>query len=198
MAMTLGKALTGDNDDALELDDALITEGYDSARGALGKKKGRAARGALGAKALNAGLKDALLNSLNVAIDEVLGQAWSGWKELRQYADRDQTPPDDINVVTVSDHTISSTHRPSIGVFVHGAEVHRFEFEVAANFDVQGINLEVQGGEITAIQLAKLGLDGSITLGDQPILERKVPDVNIPLVMRLKKPVPILGGNEKA
>lgn len=196
MTLTLGKALTGDNDGALNLDDALITQGYDSAREALNRKKARSKRGPLGTNALNAGLKQALLNSLDIALDELLGRAWSGWNELRQYADPEQTPPEDINVVTVSNHTISSTHRPSVGVFVHGVEVHAFEFEVAANLDVQGINLQVQAGEITAIQLGKLKLGGSITLGDRSILEKEAADVDIPVVMRLKEPVPILRGGD--
>ena len=191
MTMTLGNALITD-DSKLDLDNALITKGYDDARKELGKEHDQSIRGPLGAKSINSGLKDALLKSLNIALDDILVRAWSGWDELSQYANPKLTPKADINVVTVSDHTISATHKPSVDVFVHGVRVDSFDFEVAADLNVKGINLKVQGGEITRIELGTLTLGGRIELKDHEILNKNVAEVKMPLAMDLATPIPIL------
>ncbi len=191
MTMTLGEALTADDDSAFDLEDQLIIEGYDKAKKELDKEPKKFNRAELDAGELNGALKLTILKALNIALDDILARAWGGWEELRQYADPEQTPPDDINVVTVSNHTIKSLHEPSVDVVVNGVPVHRFDFEVSVQLDVQGINLEVQGGEITEIRLGNLKLGGSVKLGDRTLLEKDVAKVTIPGVMRLATPIPI-------
>ena len=137
-------------------------------------------------------LNRALLTALDIALDDVLGQAWSGWKEIREYADPERTPPDEINVVPVSNHTIESVHEPSVDVVVRGVKIHSFTFNVSTRIDVQGVNLVVQRGMIQEIRLASLKLGGSIKLRDRTLLEKDVAKVTIPGVMRLENPIPIL------
>lgn len=189
MTMTLGEALTAGNTQAFDLRDPQINEGYDKA----GQKLRKDAR-KFDTEALNGALKSALLKALDIALDDILGQAWGGWMELRQYADPEQTPPEAVNVVTISNHTIESVHEPSVDIVVRGvpAPVHSFRFEVAARFDVQGVNLEVQGGKITEIRLGSLKLGGSVKLGDRTLLEKNVAEVTLPGAMRLAEPIPIL------
>lgn len=186
MTTTLGEALVPDDDSASFLENASMTEGYGKERTELDKESKKFNRGVL-----NGALKKAFLKSLDIALDDILGQAWGGWEELSKYADPEQTPPDAINVVTLSDHTIKSLHEPSVDFVVHGVLVHSFDFEVSADLQVQGINLEVQGGAITEIQLGCLKLGGSIKLGERTLLEKEVGQVTMPGVMRLANPVPI-------
>lgn len=195
MTMTLGKALTAGNDDAVNLDHAAITSGYNKATRQLDETRKKTDRNAPGTETLNDSLKKALMGALDIALDDILGQAWSGWTELREYADPEQTAPEDINVVSVGNHTVTSAHKPSVGVYVHGVRVHSFDFEVAAQFEVQGVNLQVQGGNITQIEMGKLMMGGSIALGDRTILEKTLAEIPIPGVMRLSKPMPILWGS---
>ncbi|MBT8085889.1 MAG: hypothetical protein KJO19_04040 [Woeseia sp.] len=195
MTMTLAEALRADNEQALDLDNESVSAGYDKAAEKLNNEAQDEDRGDLDVGAFKGPLKKALIRSLNIALDDILAQAWSGWAELRKYADPEQTPPDAINVVSVANHSITSTHAPSVGVFVHGVEVHSFNFEVAAQFDVEGINLEVQGGKITEIHVGRLNCGGSIMLGDRAILEKEIGTVEIPGSLRLAKPVAILWGN---
>ena len=147
MTMTLGDALTAGDDSAFFLEDQSIKEGYDKARTKLDKDRKKVKRGALDAGAPNGELKKALFKALDIALDDILGRAWGGWEELRQYADP-EIPPDDINYVTVSDHTIKSRHEPSVDVVVDGITVCIFDLEVSVQLDVHGIDLQVQGGKI--------------------------------------------------
>lgn len=194
MTVTLGQALTADDDAPFDLDNPSIKEGYGKAREELEKGRNPPEHKALDDGALNSALNKKLLKALDIALDDILGQAWSGWTKLRKYADKQQTPPEDINVVTVSNHTIESKLEPSVDVVVGDVKVHSFEFHVAVQLEVQGVNLEVQGGAITEIRVGHLQLGGSVKLGDRTILEKDLAQVVIPGAMRLAKPIPILWG----
>ena len=187
MTMTLGEALTSDAGSAFDLNDPSIAEGIDKARKELDKENKKFMPGAIGGA-----LNRAVMSALEIALDDVLGQAWSGWQEIREYADPEQTPPDDINVVPVSNHSIESTHKPSVDVVVRGVKVHSFAFNVATRIDVQGVNLVVQRGMIQEIRLASLKIGGSIKLHDRTLLEKDVAKVEFPGVIRLENPIPIL------
>lgn len=186
MTMTLGEALIGGDDSASFLEDVSITERYDKATEEIDKERKKLNRGVL-----DGALKKAFLKALDIALDDILARAWGGWHELRKYADPKQTPPDAINYVTLSDHTVKSVHEPSVDFVVHDVLVHSFDFEVNAQLDVQAINLEVQGGKITEISLGILKLGGSVSLGGRTLLEKEVAQVKLRGAMRLTKPIPI-------
>ncbi len=187
MTMTLGEALTSGASSTFDLKDPSIAEGIDKAKKELDKENKKFRPGAIGGA-----LNRAVMSALEIALDDVLGQAWSGWKEMREYADPERTPPDDINVVPVSNHTIESVHEPSVDVVVRGVKVHSFAFNVATRIDVKGVNLVVQRGMIQEIRLASLKIGGSIKLHDRTLLEKDVAKVEVPGVMRLENPIPIL------
>jgi hypothetical protein len=192
MTMTLGEALIADDDSASFLKNVSMTDGTDKSKEELDKVRKKFKRGVL-----NGELKKAFLKALDIALDDILAQAWGGWTELSKYADPEKKQSDAINDVTVSDHTVKSAYEPSVDFVVHGAVLHTFNFEVAAQLDVQGIILKVHGGEITQITLGNLKLGGSVALDEQILLQKDVAQVTMPGVMRLAKPIPILSPHRK-
>ncbi len=190
MTITLGEAFAAGDENGLDLNDSLVSEGYDAARKELPAERKRVDSGAL-----DGALKKALMTALDIALDDILGQAWSGWHELRVYADPKQTPPEDVNVVPITNHTIESEYNPEIDVIVQGVTVHTFPFHVSATLDVQGGNLVVQRGMIQEIRLASLRLGGAIKLRDRTLLEKDVAEIDVPGVMRPARPIPILSDN---
>lgn len=192
MTMTLGEALTASEDNKLDLKDPQVAEGYDAAKEELPKDRKRLDTGAL-----NGALKKALMTALDIALDDVLGQAWSGWHDMIKYADPQQTPPEDVNVVPITNHTIESEYKPEVDVVVNGVTVHTFPFHVSVTLKVQGGNLVVQRGMIQEIRLAGLKLGGAIKLRDRILLEKDVADIDVPGVMRLARPIPILADTEQ-
>ena len=187
MTISLGEALAAKDANDLDLNDPLVSQGYGDARNKLPTDRKKLDFGAL-----DGALKRALMTALDIALDDILGQAWSGWHDMRVYADPKQTPPDDVNVVPITNHTIESEYEPEIDVVVQGVPVHTFKFNVSATLDVQGGDLVVQRGAIQEIRLASLKLGGEIKLGDRTLLKKNVADVTVPGVMRPKKPIPIL------
>lgn len=193
MTMTLGEALASSNGKDLDVDDSLVTDGYDAARKELPAERKR-----LDYDALGDGLKKALMTALDIALDDILGQAWSGWHDMRVYADPKKTPPDDVNIVPIATHTIESEYKPEVDVLVQGVKVHTFPFHVSVTLDVQGGDLVVQRGAIQEIRLATLKLGGTIKLRDRTLLKKEVAEVAVPGVMRLARPIPILSGTTAA
>jgi len=191
MTLSLGEALTANDDSAFDIEDPEILKGIEKARDELNKDPKAAVRKEPDRETLDGALKKAMFKALDIAIDDILGQAWSGWEELREYADPEKTPPDDVKVVSVSNHTIESVHEPAVDVVVSGITVHSFPFHVAAQIDVEGVNLVVQGGMIQEIQMGSLKLGGSVKLRERTLLKKDVTQVSIPGVMRLAKPIPI-------
>jgi hypothetical protein len=187
MTITLGEALAATDENDLDLNDPLVSEGYDAAKKELPAERKRVDSGAL-----DGALKKALMTALDIALDDILGQAWSGWHDMRVYADPKQTPPEDVNVVPITNHTIESEYTPEIDVFAQGIKVHTFPFHVSATLDVRGGDLVVQRGMIQEIRLASLKLGGAIKLRDRTLLKKDVAEIAVPGVMRLSRPIPIL------
>ena len=192
MTMTLGEALAARDDNELDLSAEQVTEGYDAAKEELPANRKR-----LDIGALNGALKKALMTALDIALDDVLGQAWSSWHDLRVYADPKQTPPDDVNVVPITNHIIESDYKPEIDVVVNGIPVHTFPFQVAVALNVQGGNLVVQRGMIQEIRLASLKVGGAIKLRERILLQKDLADIEVPAVMRLARPIPILSESKQ-
>lgn len=192
MTMTLGEALTNGNGDALVLDDAQIQSGFSRAQSEMQKAGADPHQGPLDLKAFGGGVKKAMLKALDIALDDVLARAWGNWHDLRRYADPAQTPPEDVNFVTITDHSIESEHRPTVDVVINGQTLHSFEFSAAVQLNVAGVKLEVQGGAITGIRVGTLSVGGSVKLGDREILSRELGEIEFPGEVVLSKPVPIL------
>ena len=189
MTMTLGKALTEKDDRDVNVRNRSIDEGLNEAKRKL-RKEGKS----FDREALDGPLRRAVFAALDVTLDEMMGQAWRSIKDLHIYADDKKTPPDEVNTVTLSDHSIESVYEPSVDVVVSNVTVKTFKFDVAAHLNVRGANLVVQGGKIREIKLARLELGGSVSLGDHVILEHNITEIPELGVMRLANPIPISRG----
>ena len=189
MSMTLGEVLTSNNVDAIDLSNHSLTrDGYDKARKELAKQPEKIKTGSQKPAVFDDALKDAIFKALNIALDDIIGRAWSGWSELRGYADPEI---EGRSFLTLSDHTVEATHQPKVDVVIGGQTLHSFEFNVSANLEINGGELEIERGKIHAIRIGNLKVGGSISLGNQTLLEKSLAEVSIPGEMRLTNPVPI-------
>lgn len=186
MTMTVGEALTAKDYRDINVKNKRIDKGLGEAKKKL-VKEGKA----FSRTALNGALKKAIMVSLDVALDELIGEAWRPLKDVQKYSDPNLK---DVNTITLSDHTIEALHEPEVDVIVSDITLHTFKFSVAVNLNVKGANLEVQGGKITAIQLADLELSGSVSLHDHTLVEKSVAQVSVPGEMRLANPIRIAPG----
>ena len=71
MIITLGEALTANQDSPFDLEDPSIAEGIDKAKKELDKENKKFSPGAIGGA-----LNRAVMTALDIALDDILGQAF--------------------------------------------------------------------------------------------------------------------------
>ena len=105
------------------------------------------------------GLGDALIEGLQETFDlpfaTLLGTAWATYEKLLPYADPAVHPPDEIALVPLGSHTITSTHRPKVEVHLDGKKIRTVTFELDLSLELEACVLKIRGGRILEAQGAR-------------------------------------------
>jgi hypothetical protein len=141
------------------------------------------------------GLIDLLVKNLHelLAIDipkDILANTWKNQKMLREYCDRQKYPADQKFLVPMIEHTLKTSHEPSMEVSVLGQSIGNLPVKLEAAFLIKGATLEVQDGKIKKIQIGDLDSTGQLQFLGVPVLEKKI-TIHIPGAYDLKEGVEI-------
>jgi len=110
---------------------------------------------AVAANGLGGALIDGLRETLDLPCATLMGAAWAAYETLLPYADPAQHPPDEIALVPLGSHTVTSTHRPKVEVFLDGKKIRTVTFELDLSLEVDACVLKVRGGRIHEAQGAR-------------------------------------------
>jgi len=86
-------------------------------------------------------------------IDLLLG-GWKEYRELQQFADPKQYPPEETVKVPLVEHEVVSEHHPALEVTVGGVHVCRVDLDLTISLSVDGCVLGIQGGKIKQLTVA--------------------------------------------
>lgn len=89
--------------------------------------------------------------------------AWRQHPDLQEYRDRDKHPPEETALVPLVEHSITTSHTPTIEPTLAGRSLGEIEFEVEGEFLIKGAILEVRDAKIMKVRFG--GIDGTGTLG---------------------------------
>lgn len=192
-ARTLADLFLAGNDD--ETAAALQRAEGGTAFARLKSRISEAARSLTWADALGE-VSGALPDLLDIGVDDILVGAWKKGTELRKYADPEQTPPGDTLLVEMVDHTVSSTHRPHLDVYVDEQKIARVDFEVSVSVAIEGAVLKIRGGRIHEARTGTLRATGAIKCEGQPIIEKESRVFELPGKIELEEPMEIESGAE--
>ena len=128
---------------------------------------------------------------LDVGFDDILFGAWKKYRELQQYTDTNKHSPDEVVLVPLVEHTITSTHRPYIDLFVNEKRVGHIVFTITLRLKLEGIVLKIQGGKIREVKAGACDGEGSLKIGDVPLAEGKLISFDLPGVITLTNGVEI-------
>lgn len=134
---------------------------------------------------------------LDIDVAGIMVGAWSKYREVLKYADSKQYPPTDTYLVSLAEHTVSSTHHPYIDVTVNEKPVGRIEFEVKITLTLKGIILTIKGGRIMSIKTGSCKGKGTITYKGVPVFERQTDSFTLPGTIELGQGIPIPGRGGK-
>lgn len=95
---------------------------------------------------------EALQGQLSTDVGDLVLQGWRKWRELVAAAERSRDAPGQHEEVVLTEHTITSTHRPAVDVIVDGSLVATLTFELTVSLMLRSVIAIVEKGRLTALR----------------------------------------------
>ena len=117
---------------------------------------------------------------LDVDIVGILLGGWKKYRQLKQYRDPKKYPPDETILVSLTEHTIASSHHPKIEILAEQVLLSRLELTITLSLKLEGILLKVRGGRIREICSGRCLGKGTLECAGVAILEKETPRFELP------------------
>lgn len=89
---------------------------------------------------------------LDADVSEVLVHAWKKNQLISAACQRTAAHPDSEELVELATHTIRSSHRPCVEVFVDDVLITTVDLTLSLTFVIHGLLVVVRGGQIAALR----------------------------------------------
>jgi hypothetical protein len=132
-----------------------------------------------------------LADLLEIHMGTIFLGAWRKRQEIVQYRDSQKYPPDEVNVVPLLEHTITSRHTPAIQPIINNVALPEIKFDVVLRLKMKGAMLKIQAAKITEILTGQCQGNGSIEYAGVAILKRETAPVGLPGTLVLKNAIAI-------
>jgi hypothetical protein len=116
-------------------------------------------------------------------LSSLIGAAWSKARLLQQYRDKSRYRPNEAIMVAMAEHTIRSTHRPSIELLINNRAVESIPIEISFQMAVEGLVLKIENGRIKEIRPGTCSASGRIACRDWIIAEHETRPFVLPGVL---------------
>jgi hypothetical protein len=127
-------------------------------------------------------------------LGDLLVQGWKTYSRLMDAAKRSVRKPERKENVAFASHTVKWAWQPKVDVLVDGAVVNTLEFVFSVDVELEPVVLVVRDGHLESISAGSCTVATTLTLEGGTILpEHKVPIDNLAVLLRLRKPIRLLG-----
>lgn len=126
------------------------------------------------------GLGQRVVDLLDVNVADILLGAWQKHAEVREQLRATAADPAKTALVSIGQHTIESSHAPSIEVRAQGRRLLELSFPIELAFDVSAVGLMVRGGSVCEIRAGTVTVRGTVKLQNTVILTRDSSPIAIP------------------
>jgi hypothetical protein len=130
-----------------------------------------------------------LADLLDVHMGTILIGAWRKHQEIMQYRDTRRYPPDDVHVVPLLEHTITSRHMPTIQPIINNVPLPKIKFDVVLGLKMKGAMLKIKAAKITEILVGECLGNGAIEYEGLTIVQRDTAPVDLPGSLVLKEAI---------
>lgn len=121
---------------------------------------------------------------------DIFATAWSKHQALLEYYDREKYPPDQSFLVPLGEHSLKSEHAPTVEPSINGNSIGSLEFQLEANFTIEGAVLEIRDAKIMKICLANIKGTGTLGMMGITFIEKEH-EIKLPGTLDLGEGVPI-------
>lgn len=138
---------------------------------------------------------DAVMSKLDDVLDvdlaAVMATAWSRAELLRKYLDPKTYDSDETILLSLAEHSVHSTHHPSIEVLINNKKVSSVSLEIDVELVIDGLVLKIEHGSITEIQTGSCQVTGSLKCAGVLIAEEQSKSISLPGVVRFEEGIQI-------
>jgi hypothetical protein len=116
---------------------------------------------------------------------------WTKWRELREYADPKRHSPNEVFVIALAEHSITSEHRPYLDIVVGTHPVARIDFAASIGLDLEALDLKIQAGRIKAVAPGACKVRMNFACKDIELIKSKRTLLQPPDLIDLGEGIPI-------
>lgn len=122
---------------------------------------------------------------LDIKIPSIFLSSWRKSDEIKKLLDQSAKSPEEKFEVNLSEHTITSEHKPYIEVMVKNMTVYKIEFDLNLSFILHGFILKIQNGIIYGIDPGVCNAQGTLSWEKIKLLEKKLEPIKLPGTIHL-------------
>jgi len=117
---------------------------------------------------------------LDVNILGILVGGWKKYRQLQQYRDATKYPPEETILLSLTEHSIASSHHPKIEILAEQVLIGTLEFTITLALKLEGIVLKVRGGRIREICAGRCRGKGTLECAGVALLEKETERFELP------------------
>jgi hypothetical protein len=175
----------GDEDSLAALARARSEQGFGRIATRVLQQATESARSAVGAEVMRS--MDGLLD---LDVGRMLLAGWRKYRRLTEAADQTRTASGTSAVVSLAEHTVTSTHRPRVDLLVREKRVASVHLELSVRFTVRGVAATVRDGKLVSLTGGAAEIGAELSIEDHPVAHR-TRRLDLRLVVRLGNGVPL-------
>ncbi len=134
----------------------------------------------LGIDLVTDAIKDSLDPLLDMDLVDIFCGGWTKLQELQAYRDPDQHPPQEVSLVPIVAHSITSEHHPGLDILVGSAPVATVKLDVELEVKLEAVVLKIQAGRIREVMTGAFQGEGTIKCRGKTLIARSTPKYNLP------------------
>ena len=117
---------------------------------------------------------------LNISLLDIIVRAWNANNLFEKYLDPEKYDPNESVLISLVDHSITSNHSPYIEVGLNGKKLGQIDFQINLALSLEGVILEIIGGQLREIRLGTMRGSGTLKCEDLVLLKRNTGSVEFP------------------
>jgi hypothetical protein len=122
---------------------------------------------------------------LDIKIPSIFISSWKKSEEIKKIIEDSIKSPEEKFEVNLSEHTITSEHKPYIELMLKNVQVYKIEFDLNLSFTLDSFMLKIQNGIIYGIDPGVCNAQGTLSWEKIKLLEKKSEPIKIPGTIHL-------------
>ena len=122
---------------------------------------------------------------LDIKIPSIFLSSWKKSEEIKKILEESIKSPEEKFEINLSEHSITSDHKPYIEVMFKNMPVYKIEFDLNLSFKLDGFIIKIQNGKIYGIDSGVCKAQGTLCWEKIQLLEKKLEPIKLPGTIHL-------------